>query len=432
MTRLTLLSTLLLSSCVIDGSDPECTGGKCDGYVEEDLELASDLPTVCKTSEIIRIERPTSSDRATTDTFSYGFRFKAPSVAGAPVIVYLPGGPGQTSMENPPGFVPDGWGYLMTDPRGVGCNQLAQLPSPQTSGRFFSTREIANDVIAAIENRKLDHYILFGISYGTALGTTVAHEIEQRGVTRPDAVVLEGVLGRAFGTGADFPGGEYITQWERVRGALPADVRGELDTQPTPYGFDTTGWSKILMALLPRGPGETFAYISSLSSTQPEQTRQQALAVLKQFAEAPGMPPAANELYRQVACREIMDTVPASDLDVVFQAGQLVRNATQEGTKCGELHVTTPYDSAALQFATKLYLFIGDSDTATPAWQGAYHFDHHTGSTVRVTTKNGGHNSLELNQADCAPRLMASIAGGAADLATVAATCPMQTTIDRK
>jgi hypothetical protein len=71
------------------------------------------------------------------------------------------------------------------------------------SGRLFSTREIAGDTIAAIADRRLTHYILFGISYRTALGTTVAHEIEARGLPPPDAVVLEGVLGRAFG--ADFP-----------------------------------------------------------------------------------------------------------------------------------------------------------------------------------------------------------------------------------
>jgi len=432
MTKATLFSTLLLTSCVIDGSDDsQCVGGKCDGYVEEDLEIASDLPTECKGADVIRIERPSTADGS--DTFQYGFRFKAPITAGAPVLVYLPGGPGQSSMDHPAEFIPEGWGYLMTDPRGVGCNRLAQLPSAVNSGRFFSTREIANDAIAAIQDRKLDHYILFGISYGTLLGTTVAHEIEARGVAKPDAVVLEGVLGKTFGhDDTNFPGSEYINQWQRMRPALPADVLTELDTKAAPYGFDATAWSKILMGFLPRGPLETFNYVSALSSTQPEATRQEVLATFKQIVDSPATPAGAVELYRQVACREIMDTVPANDLDVVFQAGQLVRNSAQEGTKCGELHVTTPYDSASLQFSMKLYEFIGDSDTATPPWQGAYHFEHHTSAAVRVTTKYGGHNSLELNQAACAPQLMASIAAGGADLATVAAACPMQTVIDSK
>jgi pimeloyl-ACP methyl ester carboxylesterase len=425
-----LLPIALLSSngCLgNDGDDPDpsCTG-KCDG--NEDIEIASDLPEVCKTAEVIRIERPVSESN-TKDTFRYGFRFKAPTVEGAPVLVYLPGGPGQGAMDHAPEFVPEGWGYLMTDPRGVGCNRLAGLPDD--SGAFFSTHELANDVIAAIEDRKLSNYILFGISYGTLLGTTVEHELEQRHVTPPKAVVLEGVLGRAFGM--DFVGAEYLHQWDRVRAVLPADIVTELDTKTEPYGINATGWSKVLGALLPRGPGGTADLLFALSTTQPEDVRQQMLGALKEIADGDQLrAPGEVELYRQVACREIMDTVPANDLDVVFEAGKLVRNSAQEGTKCGALHVTKPYDAANLQFNTKLYLFIGDSDVATPAWQGAYHFEHHTGPAVRIITKNGGHNSLEFNQVDCAPKLMASIAAGGADLSDVVTSCPMQTTIDQK
>jgi hypothetical protein len=418
MLRTSIAFSIVLTACMTTLGD--------DG---EDLEVADDLPALCRSSEIVRISRPVDSDDPSGDTFAYGYRFKPPTDRSAPVLVYMPGGPGQSSIDNPPMFVPEGWGYLATDPRGVGCNRLADLPSPGLSGRLFSTREIASDTIAAIADRRLTHYILFGISYGTALGTTVAHEIEARGLPPPDAVVLEGVLGRAFG--ADFPGAEYITQWHRVHDVLPDDVRTELDTRAAPFGFDRVAWSKILMDVLPRGPGDTFNLISALSLAQPADARRQVLDVFAEFRDEPPMPTGANELYREVACREIMDTVPDSGLDVVFAAGDLVRNRAEEGTKCRELHVTTPYDSATLPFSTPLYLFVGDSDTATPAWQGAYHFDHHAGPVVRVTTRNGGHNSLELNQADCAPQLMASIAGGGG-LAAAAAGCPMQTTIDQK
>jgi pimeloyl-ACP methyl ester carboxylesterase len=433
MLKTPIAVSLLLSACVatVGDDDGECTNGKCDA---QDLEVAHDLPEHCTGPELLRIKRPVYSEDPNGDTFAYGYRFKAPTAEGAPVIVYLPGGPGQASTENPPGFVPPGWGYLMTDPRGVGCNRLAQLPSGATSGRFFSTAEIANDVIAAIEDRRLEHYILFGISYGSALGTTVAHEIEARGVTKPDQVVLEGVLGKTFGKGAsDFPGAEYITQWHRVRDVLPADVRTELDTAEQPYGFDRTTWSKFLMENIPRGPGDTLNIVAALSTEQPQDVRQQILDMLTASRDAPPQKAGENELYRQVACREIMDTVPDSGLDVVFERGDLVRNKAEEGTKCKDLHVTTPYDAAELPFSMPLFLFVGDSDAATPAWQGAYHFEHHAGGPVtRILTRNGGHNSLELNQIDCAATLMASIATGGADLAQAATGCPMQTTIEKR
>jgi hypothetical protein len=137
-------------------------------------------------------------------------------------------------------------------------------------------------------------------------------------------------------------------------------------------------------------------------------------------------------LYRYIACREIMDTVPANDMDIVFQAGHLVRNRAEEGTKCAGLHVTNPYDSAKLQFAAKTYYFLGENDVATPPWQGVYHYEHHEGSAVKVVTSKGGHNSLRFNQDGCASNVMQSIANGAADLDAVLATCPLPVTVEKK
>ncbi len=396
------------------------------------LPLAPELPDHCQDAEIVRIDRPVDKDAPSRGTYSYAFRYKAPATPGAPVVVYLPGGPGSSSTQTTLEHIPDGWGYLLTDPRGVGCNTLASVPPEAISSEFFKTEEIAEDVIAAIRDRQLDNYIVYGLSYGTLLGTTVAHEIEAQSVTPPKAVVLEGVLGRAFG--ADFVGQEYITQWDRVRTVLPADVLEELDTKESPYGISPRTWSVALMALLPMSPRDAASFVASLSTTlgSTEEEREAARQTIVDIGASQDdhAQPGAIELYRQVACREIMDTVPASDLDVVFQHGKLVRNVAEEGSKCRGLHVTAPYDAARLQFSAKLYDFIGQHDVATPAWQGNYHFDTHEGHAVRVTTLGGGHNPLQYNQASCAQDLMKSIATGGEDFAAVVATCPVPTEVD--
>src|SRR5262249_55735615 len=103
------------------------------------LALAPKLPAQCTGPEVFRIERPIAASDPSRGTFSYGYRFKAPSAAGAPVLVYLPGGPGMTSTDTVPEFLPKGWGYLLTDPRGTGCNTLAQVPDPSVSPLFFRT-----------------------------------------------------------------------------------------------------------------------------------------------------------------------------------------------------------------------------------------------------------------------------------------------------
>jgi pimeloyl-ACP methyl ester carboxylesterase len=428
MKLLTLGSLVLLAACATPSSDS--SEEVRSGYSSAEFSLASALPEQCVGPEIFRVERPVVTSHG-SETFSYGYRFKAPTAPGAPVLVYLPGGPGSASTNRLPAFVPEGWGYLLTDPRGVGCNTLASVPDAADSAGFWNTPEIARDVVAAIRARKLDSYIVFGISYGTLLATTVAHELEEQSLPAPRAVVLEGVLGRGFSS--EFVGAEYIHQFDRLRPFLPGDVLHELDTAAAPYGITPEGWSRALMNFMPRGTVETAGTLGALSTTQPAETQATALSIFRDMAEGhPHTEPGAIALYRNVACREVADTVPESDLDVVFSAGKLARNKAEDGTKCGDLHLTTPFDSAADPFAAKVYYFIGSDDVATPAWQGTYHYEHHHGPAVKIVTQGGGHNSLQYNQKACAISLMASIAAGGADLQTALGTCPLPTAVESK
>lgn len=392
--------------------------------------LAKTLPEQCAGPEIHRVERRVGSG-FDAKRFSYGYRFKAPTVKGAPVLVYLPGGPGSASSEHPPAFLPEGWGYLLTDPRGVGCNTLAAVPGAHDASVFFRTEEIAADVVAAVRAEKLEDYIVYGLSYGTLLGTVVAHDLEQQKLPVPRALVLEGVLGKSFAE--TFVGAEYIHQWDRVRGVLPADVLTELDTKAAPYGITAEGWSRALTNFMPRGAVETANTVAALSTTQSAELQATAKSIFTELAEAhPHTDPGAVELYREVACREIADTVPASDLDVVFAGGKLVRNMAEDGTKCGALHLTAPFDSARYPSSAKVYYFVGADDVATPAWQGQYHFEHHDGHAVLVVTKGAGHNSLQYNQQACASKVMTSVAAGGADLESVLGACPLPVTVSVK
>jgi pimeloyl-ACP methyl ester carboxylesterase len=428
-----VVALALLGGCAVTpgsgvGSD------EADVIARDAVPLAADLPPHCSGDEVLRIDRPVDKDDASRGRFSYGFRFKAPTAPGAPVLVFLPGGPGSASTTEVPAFLPEGWGYLLTDPRGVGCNTPASVPAEDVSSAFFKTEEIAADVIAAIRSRDLHDFVLFGISYGTLLGTVVAHELEAQKLPGPSAVILEGVLGRGF-TG-EFVAAEFIHLWDRIRNVLPSDVLTELDTKEEPYGISATGWSRALSAYMPAGPMVVANAVGALSTTLglTEEQRAAALAQLEAVAQPDGShsSPGAVELYRQVACREIADTVPASDLDVIFRNGRLVRNMAEDGTKCRGLRLKDPFDSAKYQFSAKTFYFIGEDDVATPAWQGAYHFEKHQGGAVRIVTLKAGHNPLEFDQATCAPQLLKSIAAGATDLQTVLATCPREVRVDSK
>ena len=435
--RSLVMSLVLLTTavgCAVSSADPGSANADIVAAPAE-LALAPSLPDYCSGPEVVRISRPVAA--GDTRTFRYGFRYKAPSSPTAPVVVFLPGGPGQGSMENGADWVPADWGYLNTDPRGVGCNTLANVPAGEDAARFFTTEELTADVIASIEDRKLTNYVIFGVSYGTLLGTTLAHHLEAQHVPAPKAVVLEGVLGKAFGkTDSDFAGENYITQFERLRTVLPPDVLTELDTSATPFGLTPEEITRAMAALMPASIGTAASQLYSLSKTAEgvtEEARAQAFQTLKSLGDTLQLSsPSEVALYRNIACREIMDTVPASDMDVVFRAGHLVRNTAEEGTKCKELHVTNPFDSAKLPFSAKVYYFLGENDVATPPWQGNYNYEHHVGSAVKVTTSKGGHNSLRFNQQECTPKVMASIAAGGSDLEAVLATCPLPVSVEKK
>jgi pimeloyl-ACP methyl ester carboxylesterase len=419
--------TFLVAACAAPPDETSSAGSEVGAGSH--LPLASSLPAQCATAEIARIERPVASDGTAGGKWRYGYRYR-PAEPGMPVLVYLPGGPGQASTDSPPPWLPSGWGYLLTDPRGVGCNTLEDVPDAATSSAFFRSSEIAADVVAAIDHEALTRYIVAGISYGTLLGMRVVSAIEDRRLPPPLAVVLEGVVGKAFAlSGEQMVGAEMIRQWERARAVLPADVLAELDTSEAPYGIAAEGWSRFLTAFMPTSTATVAGLVAGLSRALPgvtEEQRAARLALIRQLGEAhPLTQPGEVEMYRQIACREIDEMVPASDLDVVFVGGHLVRNVAEDHTKCGALTLTDPWDSSRFPFTSKAYFFLGTDDVATPLWQGNHAFEHHRGPSLRVVTGGGGHNSLSFNQRPCATGVWSSIAAGGADLPAVLATCPL-------
>jgi hypothetical protein len=164
---------------------------------------------------------------------------------------------------------------------------------------------------------------------------------------------------------------------------LSGAVRTELDTQNTPYGLTSAVWTNGIGNLLYTGPDMAATVISAIPHGGTD-----LLQSLANYPIVTGT--SAFELYRQVSCREIADTITPSGLPFVFSHGLLVPDTSGE-TYCGPLHLTNPFDSSQLQFSVKAYYFIGDTDVATPPDQGVYHFEHHQGRAVRVVTLRGGH-----------------------------------------
>src|SRR5262245_41883587 len=125
---LTLLlpGTILLNACgAFDGTSGR--NRRSTDIVDQDQRRRDDkkqqAEKACDTAAVQRISRPYWD--GSTDTFEYAFEYHAASSPNLPTVVYIPGGPGQTSIGESEDWLsrlPAGYGVVLTDPRGVGCN----------------------------------------------------------------------------------------------------------------------------------------------------------------------------------------------------------------------------------------------------------------------------------------------------------------------
>lgn len=137
-----------------------------------------------------------------------------------------------------------------------------------------------------------------------------------------------------------------------------------------------------------------------------------------------------------MACREITNAIPASNIDVVLKDGNLMSNPDL-GTLCTGFQVDAPFDVADYPYSAPTYYFLGEVDPATPLWQGNYHFENNLASPrTLVTVAFGGHAPLHHNFASdsepCTLHIVESIAHGGTDLDDALASCRRPSTVERR
>jgi pimeloyl-ACP methyl ester carboxylesterase len=202
------------------------------------------------------MERPLFFDRKDSPTFAYSFKLYPGYDAMSPTVIFLPGGPGATSIG--PGVmrgtllpqIPPEVSVLATDSRGSGCNAA---PSAETyPDAFYDARASAGDILAIIEQLQLEHYVIYGIAEGSVIGTIVASRAEAKNMA-PRALVLEGAIGAAWS--GERPGVEVAFRegWQRTLAGVSDAVRTQLTAEPLPLHWSGEQWGALVQSLLPRG-----------------------------------------------------------------------------------------------------------------------------------------------------------------------------------
>ncbi len=181
------------------------------------------LGSHCSSSAVREVSRPSYSD-GRSGVFKLRYGVAEREDPDPPLIIFIPGGPGQTSMDAPLSY-PSDFGVVRTDPRGVGCNARQSIPTDS-----FSSEAIAKDILAIVRDLKPKRYFIHAISYGTIPATIaaaradaavefalrVAKRSQGRGHRRqrwPSSVIGEFVRLLASGLGCDLE--ESWHRWQR-------------------------------------------------------------------------------------------------------------------------------------------------------------------------------------------------------------------------
>lgn len=395
----------------------------------------------CAGAQIRAIDAPVRYDRTESRTFDYKYRYipaRADSLTAATVIV-LPGGPGQAGIPNaeglfPLGAIPPQYNRVYTDPRGAGCNAVvAEIDSTALRTDF-----LARDVIGIIHTLGLRNYVIYGASYGTVLATTVAHLIERDSLPKPTAVVLEGVVGRAFPSFASYMQ-QFTAEWDRVRRGLPGSWPERLAAAQLPMGYSAEAWggfafATIILGDFPDAPisGSYLHYL---------------LGVLDRNAEAKvrGAPLTAGDsgamryidsrmqvfgsgvLFRAIGCAELWGE---------WRTGRVLRAGRLEAygpNVCPPGGKSRAYDAATLPVTVPIYYFQGPHDPASGLAGARYHFDVQTRAPrTFVLVDSASHAPLTGGLKSCAPAIWFEMTGARALDAAVFAPCKRRVSVERR
>lgn len=389
----------------------------------------SEVKPFCNRPDIEHIQVPLYPQDGASPRFNYSSRYrKAPSITEHPTIIYLPGGPGDTSIESSyyakdSAEIPDEYEAIFTDPRGAGCNEYL---GDQVATTAFSTDLIAADVIAMINHLKLKNYILYGQSYGTVLATVIGARAAKGEAPLPSAIVLHSTVGHGF----TFPYSAYaglIEQWDLIKSKLPKIVLDQLSAASLPFGFSGDNWGTFLVqtlgfGIIPDYPDDLRSLLMALGNQD-----QERLNYLKSKVEEVGRIPFTVPLiYRAIWCHELSQT---DNIDVSLIGGNLIGG--RDPDFCKGFPLINPFDSKAYALKTTLFYISGENDPFTSQKSSMYHFESQTQSARYFVSVPGAGHVPFFSLADCANKLWQSIFQGGVGFQESLSACKWPTKLTR-
>lgn len=391
----------------------------------------------CVREDIRSVSLPIFPDQAGSETFEYRFQMRAKNAdASTPTIIMLPGGPGGTSMnllpENPyfdflelSLGLPNSYRVILTDPRGRGCNHDLAKELPDAA---YKSSHLAADVLAMIRHLGLKNYILYGHSYGSLLATQVAARAARGEAHPPRAVVMSGILGKAFRTNEQEDAFEL--EWALVRGQLPPGLVSKFPitlaefprATSLPLGRGGQVWSNFIQNKLSEGAAflngklispDLAATLLKLESADPSELEKLRAEVDEAGA---GYGDLLNHpIFVQIACREL------------FSEG----NDGTEACRQQNIPHDDPFDSSEWQISAPIFYVQGENDPNTPPAQAIYHFSRQRNpQRFLVHVPKAGHGSMGAIT-ECKDAFWQSVLAGGQSLQLALNACSVKPRVQR-
>lgn len=413
---------------------------------ERQVGTPENLPSYCLDASVRRISVPVFSDQSDSKMVELAFQEITDSDPDAPTIIVIPGGPGGTSIGTWSdyasrlfGALPsEGFHFIMTDPRGAGCNVNLDIPDES-----LKTRYLADDVLAIINARGLKNYYLKGHSYGSALATVIAAKAEADAAVPPKGLVLSGVVGRAF-TMPEMLNERGPPQWDKLFVSLPEKTRRKLSSSPLPFNAPEEAWVSYIQEMLTEGKGfvggkyfqPKMDLLLALETEEPDQLKMLRQEVWPEDITPPHAVPTSTpatgdtgmqRLFSIIGCQELF---PTMSIKPSFIKAKLTftREPAYECDNFLGLRMTDPFDSKMWQISSSIFYFQGEEDPDVPLFQAEYHaFNHPSVKRFFVTVPGAGHSPLDANLLDCRDKIWASVKQRGDGLESALETCGSKT-----
>lgn len=396
---------------------------------------ASDAASVCELqedgSELCTIMIHDNDRSEATRSYRYEIRR---AVGEAPTVVLLPGGPGQSSIGDihtlaAVELIPENFGVIAIDPRGVGKNDFG----PDLTNSLYSSAQVAMDVIEVLRHENLNHYLIYGESYGTVVATHLAHQLNDPAAlglrAGPESIVLSRVIGRAFGDQL----ADYNAQLARVLKDFSAAERAQIQTalstlQRDQYQGNSTAFGAALMQALllnveaarpgPLSQAPNFKTFLHKLAQQQDFSRDPVYNMLahayssyaREF-QKPHSGPRNHSMAEIVKCSELSDI--GEEARIEFELKNLTLNLKESDCKAKGYTLSRPYEPAALQIAGVPILYLqGDIDPVTDLSAALNHFEAQQTKNKTLVVMRGFAHTGFLGLWNCRQGLWESFVSG--------------------